>query len=386
MRSIRLRWWTLAGWTFISTLSAACGPGAGSPRLEGEDSADSGGADSGEGALPEQLSVLSLNLHCLKLDGTPYADNAERFAAIARLVAEEEVAVLAAAEICADGETDAEEALRLALEAATGEGWTSSAVFAHTAWEGTADEAEERVGLFVQGEPAASGALTFAVQGSLNRVAAYATLPASRGGLTVWSVHLEVFEESVRLQQAREAAGAALALADPGLDVLVAGDMNDVEGSATHAAYGAAGFTDLSQGLDPERIDHVFAHRGAAWALDEARLVFDGDAEPAVSDHPGVLVRLVPAEGEAVDWTRVTASADAGFGHYLALRGDVDPLSWDAGWPGAALDDQTWRWVSTEIPAGEPFAYKTLLDDEQWQTGEDSAGVGGEDQEIRPTY
>lgn len=332
------------------------------------------------------FALLSLNLHCLKLDGTDHASQDDRFTAIAALVAAEDVAVITAAELCDDGESRAQDLLELALEAATGQGWSQSSAVAHMAWEGTADEAEESLGLFVRGELSNPGSITYAVQGGLTRVAAYATLPEELGSLTVWSVHLEVSDSTSRAAQARETAGAVLTLADPSTDALVAGDLNDVEGSDAHGALVAAGFRDLSVGLGADRIDHVFAHRGASVVATAARLAFDGTAEPAVSDHPGVLVLLEPAEPEPVVLTRVTATVDVGYGHYLALRGDTAPLSWDWGWPATALDTATWRWVSSELPDGASFAFKSLVDDETWQAGDDSSGTGGQDNTVIPGF
>lgn len=346
---------------------------------------DSGTPDDSDDTGGTGGALLSLNLHCLKLDGTEYSSNQARFEAIAALVAAEDVVAITAAELCDDGSTDATAALESAIEGATGETWSSVATVAHTAWEGTDDEALESVGVLAQGEIAASGSVTYAVQGGLSRVVTWAQVPAL-GGATVWSVHLDVDDAEARAAQARETANAALVAQDPGADAIVAGDLNDVEGGDAHGAFLAAGFRDLSADLDADRIDHVFAHRGAAWTATSARLAFDGSAEPWVSDHPGVLVQLTPADGEALDWTRVSATIDVGFGHFLSVRGDVAPLDWDAGWPATALDTDTWRWVSTEIPAGAAFSYKVLVDDVTWQTGSDNAGQGGQDHELSPSF
>ena len=344
-----------------------------------------GGGDDTGGTSAETFGFLSLNLHCLKLEETSYASNDERMAAVAALAAAEDVAVIAAQELCDNGDEDSLSLLDGALEAATGTAWSTAATVAHTAWEGSDDEAEESVGLLVRGALSDAGSVTYAEQGGLTRVATYATLPDALGGLVVWSVHLDVGDEDARTAQGRETAGAALTLADPSVAVLVAGDFNDIEGSDAHSAMVAAGYADLSDGLGADRIDHVFAHRGAPVAATAARLAFDGDAEPAVSDHPGVLVTLAPSDGEDVAVTRITAAADVGWGKYLSVRGDTAPLDWDWGWPAQPLSSDSWRLVLTELDAGS-FEYKVLVSDEAWMSGDNATGEGGADNEVSPTF
>ncbi|MCA9492716.1 MAG: hypothetical protein KC621_22435 [Myxococcales bacterium] len=92
----------------------------------------------------DDLVVLSLNLHCNKLDGTSYGTNRERFDAVAALVSAEHVDVLLLQEVCIGAE-DATALLDDALVAATGVSWEGGWNFAHLAWEGTADEAQEGI-------------------------------------------------------------------------------------------------------------------------------------------------------------------------------------------------------------------------------------------------
>lgn len=341
-----------------------------------------GGAGGAGGSSAAGFSMLSLNLHCLKLEGTAFATNAARFAAIANLAAARDVAVLAVQEACRKPGEDAMAELRGALEQATSAPWSSTWSLAHVAWEGTPDQADEGVGLLVRGALSNEETTTHVVQGALRRVAVSANLPASLHGARVTSVHFEVFEEPARAAQAREMAVKALVDTDPGFLAILAGDFNDVEGSATVGAFPAMGFLDATAGLDPTGIDHVMIHRAAPLRKAASERVFLGGE--AVSDHPGILVRFAPAAGDAVAPTRVRALADVGANHYLTIRGDAPPLSWSVGFPMRLRAPEEHAFVSTEITGA--FSFKTLIDDTQWQSGSDVVGAAGEESVVSPSF
>lgn len=336
--------------------------------------------DAGDPGPP--LTVLSLNLHCFRLDGTRYASNAERFGAIASLAAERQVDVLALQEACARPDETAIDALRAALEDETGAAWTSTWALAHVAWEGTPDEADEGVGLLVRGTLSDPDVLEHAVQGPLHRVAVSATLPSELGGVRVTSVHFEVLEPGARTMQARETAVAALVDSDDGFAAIVAGDFNDVEGSPTHAAFPAMGYLAADAGLDPAGIDHVMIHRAASLRPAAVEAVLVGSQ--AVSDHPGILVRFEPADGDAVSVTRIIAVIDAEIDGFVALRGDTEPLSWQLGFPLRRVAPGEHTFVTTELAAA--FEYKLLVDDTLWQTGPNLVGDAGTDHVVMPVF
>ncbi|MEZ4339647.1 MAG: endonuclease/exonuclease/phosphatase family protein [Sandaracinaceae bacterium] len=342
---------------------------------------DGGGSDA---AMPgARATVLTLNLHCLSLDGTPYASNDARFAAIAETVAAEGVDVLLLQEVCDDGTTDAAEALRAALAAAGAGDYEAHVAFAHVAWEGTPEEARESVAVMAR-SIARPSVIDHQAQGGLRRVAAAADVPTPLGTLRAASVHLDFMDAAVRRAQAREAAAVVLSEAfDDSLPALVGGDLNATRGSDAHRAFGDLGFLDASQAAGGSRIDHVFSHRSAPLRAVEARRVFDTPAT-AVSDHPGVLVRFEAATPDAVSWTRVIAAHDPGFGHGLWLRGSVAPLSWDAGWPMHALAPGRWRFVTSELMGSVEL--KTLVDDTTWQTGDDVTAEAGTEVTLSPSF
>lgn len=347
-------------------------------------STSSASSSSGAGGGPtiQTNTLLTLNLHCLRLDGTVYTTNADRFAAIAALVAEREVSAIALQEVCQRPGENAINALLIAIENATKTNWASAWAFAHIAWEGTSDQADEGVGLLVRGSFSNPTQLQHVVQGSLHRVALGATLPAEWSNVRLTSVHFEVFEESARTMQAREIAVAALVETDPNLHAIVAGDFNDVEGSATHAAFPAMGYLAANAGLDPAGIDHVMIHRATPFRPIKREKVFLG--AQAVSDHPGILVTFEATQGDNVTITRVRTDALPGENHYLSIRGSLSPLTWDLGFPLHQKTVGSRVFLTTEMQSN--FEFKLLHDDQTWQTGPNNQGNSGSDHWVMPTF
>lgn len=346
-------------------------------------SSSSSSSSSGEGGGPAaSLSMLTLNLHCLRVDGTVYANNADRFAAIASLIAKRDVSAIALQEVCQRPGENAMDELRAAVEKSTQTTWSTAWTFAHIGWQGTPDQADEGVGLLVKGMLSNPTDMVLAVQGTLQRVASSATLPAEWSNMRLTSVHFEVVESSARTMQAREVAVAALVDTDPAFNAIIAGDFNDVEGSATHDAFPGLGYIVGDKGLDASGIDHVMVHRAAPLRPIAAEKVFLG-AE-AVSDHPGILVRFEPAPGDSVIPTRVMAQANPGAGHYLSFRGNLNPLTWDLGFPMRRMNNGDYAFISTEF-SGD-FECKVLLDDTTWQTGPNVQAKSGTNQLIMPAF
>ncbi len=352
----------------------------------GEDSAvaDSSAHSRADSSLPtwESYGLMSLNLHCFKVEGTPYADNDARFAAIAAEAAARKVAVMAVQEACVNAtEGDAMARLASALEAADGHGWETARVVVHTAWEGTADEAEEGVGILVRGSPFEAISLDYAVQGALTRRAIAADLPAEQGGLRLISTHLDYNDSTARRLQARQTAVWAYQ-GRPDGGVLIAGDLNANVGSESMLDLAAMGFAQLGDPGEPDRIDHLLAPAGAP-VVATAELVFD-TPETAVSDHPGLVVHLRPAPGQAPELTRLRAEVDPGAGHYLSLRGSQAPLDWALGWPAVQIPGQRWEAAFPGIFGS--LEYKWMRDDRDWEAGENRQVEGGEEQSAQPRF
>lgn len=343
---------------------------------------DGSDAPTGDAQEVVPLRMASLNLHCLKTTSSAYTTNTARFEAIAQTIASENIAAVAVQEACIAKGVDALEQLRVAVSKSTGEPWSKQWMLAHVGWEGTPDEAQEGVGILARGDLTGVRQVEFKHQSSLTRVMIGATLPT---GVRLWSVHLEFNDPLAQVQQAREAAAVALAEADPSWDVIVGGDFNAVKGAPALIAFESMGFLELTASLGSNLIDHVFVHRGAALSVGQSRTLFDGSAQPKVSDHPGVMVTVSPAAGQQVLRTRFIAQG-VGQGTWLALRGSGAPLDWSWGWPAWQRADGSWLVVVSELPAGASVAYKWLSGDTGWQSGDDSNCLAGTDCGLSPVF
>lgn len=367
--------------------------GAGGAGGAGGSAVGMGGAggEGGQGgsAMPgltkNHWGFLSLNLHGLLLDGTPYKSNPERFSAIAKVVSAEDVYVIAAQEVCNKGNESAAPMLQSALEAETGVPWTYHWEFAHTAWAGTPDEAEEGLAVFVRGKIADQHLIEYRSQAGLRRVGVAVQLPEELLNTWVVSVHLEVFSADGRLKQSRESAAYGLLRgALPG-NVIIAGDFNDIKSSPPLQAIQDFGYKDYSKTLAANSIDHVLAHRAAPWKAEEAKILFNGVNMPAVSDHPGVLVRMMEGMPDNVAFTRIVAHGAPGAGNALWVRGSAAPLSWNWGWPAFETAADRWELLMSELPAGN-FEYKTLINDSVWQMGNNEKGMGATQNDCNPMF
>ena len=67
--------------------------------------------------------------------------------------------------------------------------------------------------------------------------------------------------------------------------------------------------------------------------------------------------------------TVVVARIDVGFGNLLFRRGEGPGLSWDRGVPMDCVASDQWTWSTAS--ASRPFAYKVLINDERWSSGDD---------------
>lgn len=368
-------------------------PDTGSPDTGTPDtgSSDTGSPDTGApdtSPTPETLTLMTLNLHCFKLEDTAYTTHAERWAAIADLVQSEGVDVLLAQEVCDNTEHGkAVEQLAAALDTATGHTWSHTWQYAHLAWENTPDEADEGLAILTRFTLGTPRAHTYITQGGLQRIelAAEITHTSLDASLTVASLHLDFQDDAVRLQQARDSANGLLVHA-PNLNVIAAGDFNANATSNTLTAMTDWGYLNLGASLPPSRIDHITLHRGAAWAPIRARMAFDGSAEPEISDHPAVLVELQPQSPESLTLTPLTAIADVGFGNHLTVRGDTPPLDWNAtGWPLRSTASDTWELVHTEWTTG-PIEVKLLRNDSDWETGDNLTLTPGQTTTHTPIF
>lgn len=336
------------------------------------------------------LVVASLNMHCLKNEGTSFASSAARAAAVAKKMKALGVDVLVAQEVCTragQGGESMEGHLGAALRTETGATWESRLVYVHDAWVGTPDEAREHLGIFSRLPLGEARPLVHRVQGALSRQAL--AVRVSQPGMPpidVVDVHFDHANADVRTAQARDVA--VRAVLDAPVDgagkstvsALVLGDYNARVDASSHAALRSAGFVALGASLGLTRIDHALLHRSAPYAESGFSIQLEG-AE-AVSDHPMIVAVLAARQGSPVSVTRVGAASRA---RALTVRGNAAPLSWLSGWPLLATSGGSVEMASTEIAAG-PFELKLLEDDTDWQTGANVQGRGGEATRVTPSF
>lgn len=347
-----------------------------------------------DGAAPpapkSNLVIASLNLHCLKNDGTAFASSAARAAAVAKKLVALGVDVLVAQEVCAragQGGESMESHLGGALRAETGTSWQSRLVYVHDAWVGTPDEAREHLGVFSRLPLGEARPLVHRVQGALSRQAlAVRVSPPGMPPIDVVDVHFDHADADVRTAQARDVA--VRAVLDAPVDgagkatvsAIVLGDYNARVGASSHAALVSGGFAALGGAVGLTRIDHALLHRSAPYA--EAGFSIQLEGAEAVSDHPMIVAVLAPRQGSPVSVTRVGAASRA---RALTVRGSVLPLTWLSGWPLLATSGGNVEMASTEIGQG-PFELKLLEDDTVWQTGPNVQGRGGEVTRVTPSF
>ncbi|MEU6410344.1 S8 family serine peptidase [Microbispora sp. NPDC046933] len=82
--------------------------------------------------------------------------------------------------------------------------------------------------------------------------------------------------------------------------------------------------------------------------------------------------------------TTIRVHYNAGTGNRIALRGDA-PLSWTTGQDCVSKAADLWE-CGVNVPVGQQFFYKPLVNDSLWSTGSNYYGVGGQIYDIYPTF
>ena len=82
--------------------------------------------------------------------------------------------------------------------------------------------------------------------------------------------------------------------------------------------------------------------------------------------------------------TTISAHIDVGFGNALFIRGDGAGLNWHKGLPLQCVADD--RWLITLGESARPIAFKFLINDEVWCTGEDFTVAPGSSVTLVPTF
>ena len=82
--------------------------------------------------------------------------------------------------------------------------------------------------------------------------------------------------------------------------------------------------------------------------------------------------------------TVITAKFDVGFGNTLFLRGEGPGLSWDKGIALSNAGEDLWTLILPE--SSKPVAFKVLVNDNAWSTGEDYLVESGGTITIVPSF
>lgn len=99
----------------------------------------------------------------------------------------------------------------------------------------------------------------------------------------------------------------------------------------------------------------------------------------------GTVVDLYPTFHSG-NTTRIRVHRDVGAGNTITIRGDTAPLSWTAGVASNWSELNSWTWETTDIPAGQKFEFKPLINDSQYSLGSNYFGVGGATIDIYPIF
>ncbi|WP_165872302.1 alpha-amylase family glycosyl hydrolase [Tenacibaculum sp. M341] len=84
--------------------------------------------------------------------------------------------------------------------------------------------------------------------------------------------------------------------------------------------------------------------------------------------------------------TTIYANIDVGWGNSLFIRGNTSPLNWNSGIQMTNVNSNTWKWEIQSIPQGQNFEFKVLINDNNWSSGSNFSGKGGETITINPNF
>ena len=122
---------------------------------------------------------------------------------------------------------------------------------------------------------------------------------------------------------------------------------------------------------------------GRAWASAPGR---DLLLSVVLRPRPALLARQRPRGGllEQADVVDCQTGLAGDLGNQLFIRGEGPGLSWDKGVLMECVSPDMWTWSSAEV--ARPFAYKVLLNDEEWAAGDDFVAAVGVENTISPTF
>lgn len=84
--------------------------------------------------------------------------------------------------------------------------------------------------------------------------------------------------------------------------------------------------------------------------------------------------------------TPIRVHYNVGVGNRITARGDTDPFRWDCGLDAQNAAADVWELQLEQLPAGQTFQFKPLINDAAYSTGENYVGTGGQALDIYPAF
>jgi len=109
-----------------------------------------------------------------------------------------------------------------------------------------------------------------------------------------------------------------------------------------------------------------------------------GAAPPAVSKAKPRKSRAKPKAKLAI--TPIRVHYNVGLGNRITARGDTDPFRWDCGLDAQNAEADVWELHLDQVPAGQTFQFKPLINDATYSSGENYVGTGGQALDIYPAF
>ena len=109
-----------------------------------------------------------------------------------------------------------------------------------------------------------------------------------------------------------------------------------------------------------------------------------GDAPPSAIPAKATKRRAKP-KGRS-ELTPIRVHYNVGMGNRITVRGDTDPFGWDCGIDAQNEAVDVWEFKLEQVPAGQTFQFKPLINDTAYSTGDNYVGTGGQTLDIYPAF
>lgn len=104
---------------------------------------------------------------------------------------------------------------------------------------------------------------------------------------------------------------------------------------------------------------------------------------PAKSAAPKKVAKKAAKSPKAASVTTIVAQTDIGWGNSMYIRGEGGGLSWDT---GTLMDWKDGVWTYTTTKATGPVEFKFLINDSEWQSGENTVVEAGSASITTPAF